>query len=1479
MCCQFASLEPRAPEAEHYRKGAGADAGVECFTRFPDGQETGWQVKYYWDVHNLLRDLDSALNQALTKHPMLTRYVVCIPFDLSDARTGRGKTPLEKWQAWRDRKIKKATESSRRLTIELWNASTLKERLTREPSQYAGRTFYWFNQQLLTVAWFQQKFESAAADLGNRYTADTSVTLPIRRALLGLARDPDLHRQMETWVRDIFRHGRSAVQSATLLAEVTAPLPADFAQSLLSLEATLPSEPPTASHFYPLKQCRDALNAAARALERTFAWLYNNADGVKDAKDRRDRAYRDLRELHNSIHSMSLELEGESWAYVNQSQILVHGGGGVGKSHLLADVAAYQIERCRPAVLLLGQNFTEGNPWDQILRELDMPAGTSTQHFLGALDAAAQAAGVRGLILVDALNERKGTALWPSRLAGFLKQVEAFPHLGVILSCRTTYLAHVIPDSLTEEVLPRLEHHGFGSKDARAYLKARGFVLPGAPVPAPELNVPLFLKTLCDALERNQQREFPRGMTGVTAIFSFYRDAVQSFVERRLQLDTRRKIVKRAIEALAEAMAWGVTERLPVEQVQPLFDAILPSQADRNRDLLTQLESEGMLTVEVDDDGAEVVRFTFQRFSDHVIAARLIDVHIGAASPAAAFAADAPLLRYVTEPLAWEMAGVVEALAVQLPERFGQELPDLLPAKTSYSVQEAFRESLLWRAQQNFTQRTLDLVHRILGEKEVLSILLHVATEPDNQFNGLYLHDQLKAWPMPERDAKWSIPISLIGADEHSPIMTLIEWAWSNGFDVIEDRRAELAGITLSWCLTTSNRTVRDRATKALSSLMAKRPNLAANLLARFWEIDDDYLRERLLAAIYGALLQGMMDEGTIGTLALAVYTTLFDAGAPPLNTLIRDHGRGIVEYALWRQCLPPEVDLTKARPPYRSPWPLEHIPNEIIENYTDTYGSGARYSDQIVSSAVQDGDFARYVIDSHVRNWSPAPLGVTRLPSDPEVGLSWLADFSATASPEAVTAFMEMAEKAKLLNGRGRWEQTPEREAFEESERAFRSTITSDAWEDYRVSIQPWIANGMGSWAGRSTALFNQRWARRWVCMRAHDLGWSEQLHGAFDRGRQISHGRMSHSVERIGKKYQWLSLYELGGRLADNCAFIGGRNAGEAPGSYPGETCGSLRDIDPSLLAESAQDDGGTRFDEPVWWSPIHPVLKASTPTERLQWLHSQDGMINDVRCIDVAGRDSGRWLVLHSFTSVGERPWGDDERGMDSWARINCVVVKRRDLSRLLRGLQTKRLSDPHALPFIEIYGHEHYIGEYPWHTSFSDFSDWEEPGDGLGSLPTAARPTVTEYTCERGGYDGSIDDAIRVEMPAPWLIRDMELHMSDGRRPTFLDRAGSIRFFDPALTEQGPHAALVDREAFLRTLDKAGLAPVWVIAGEKNVYGGDGKGFGGRLNFTSLYWQQDGDWEIKHYTYFEPPAKKQVETLFGGPVPSWVPVCED
>ena len=339
-----------------------------------------------------------------------------------------------------------------------------------------------------------------------------------------------------------------------------------------------------------------------------------------------------------TLNELESALASTYWQLTNAKAVLLQGPAGIGKSHLLADIVEHHLHEGRPALLLLGGAFVDNEPWPQIRDQLDRPPTEQFKHFLGSLDAAAQVAGTKAIVCIDALNERNGIDVWPQRLAGFLKTFDTFPRVGVIVSCRSTYVPYVISDDRGEDRLFRVDHRGFatdGGEAARVYLDKRGMVRPGAPSLVPEFENPLFLKTCCDSLQKEGETEFPKGLRGVTSIFTFYYEAVTRALNRRMQLDPNLAIVPKAITGVSKLLVDTGKGYAQKCEAVTLFESIFASEGSLEKSLLAQLENEGLLTIEPlrQDDGSltEMVRFTFERLSDHAIAGRLLDDHLNVA--------------------------------------------------------------------------------------------------------------------------------------------------------------------------------------------------------------------------------------------------------------------------------------------------------------------------------------------------------------------------------------------------------------------------------------------------------------------------------------------------------------------------------------------------------------------------------------------------------------------------------------------------------------------------------------------------------------------------------------------------------------------------------------------------------------------------------------------------------------------------------
>jgi hypothetical protein len=1287
-------------------------------------------------------------------------------------------------------------------------------------------------------------------------------------------RDPSLEETIQEWGFDFAAGSSDALGALKRCFKGKAvPQPIKALQvAARSLNDSFDVEPIAPNEPIPVERWSAGVAACAAPASAALHWTYDIKPMEPEHGIRPEQwARQNLFKYQQLLARVGEALETDDWHLVNARAVLLEGTAGSGKSHLLADVVEHQVHAGRPAILVLGSAFVEGDPWRQVMAQLDLAPDLQVKHFLASIDAAAQAEGVRALICIDAINERHGLDIWPDRLAAFLKTAEPFTHVCVVLSCRSTYVEHVVPD-IDERQLTRIEHHGFadrGGEAANVYLAKRGIVRPGSPNLVPEFQNPLFLKTCCDFLDREGKKEIPRGLRGVSAIFGFYNHAVARSVTRRMGLDPNLELVPAALSQFTDLLVARGEGYAAKEDVISVFEKVLPSSGSLNRSLLSQFEAEGIIAIEpvTQDDGsrAPMVRFTFERFSDHTIAARMLQEHLDPAAPEAAFAADMPLGKLVFGQLRYRFAGIIEAIAIQLPEKAGREIVDVGQA-VDWTIREAFLDSLLWREQAHFTERTFQLAKSYRGLDEMTDLLISIATEPENRFNARFIHTRLLAKTMPDRDVSWSLYLSDRG-EEADPVGTLIDWTIQNGMGPVEEERAELAAITLSWFLTASNREVRDKSTKALGCLLAQRLAVAAKLLRTFSGVDDLYVRERLFAAAYGAALQGKTVEG-LGALAATTYELVFKSGKPPLNELLRDHARGIIAYARWRGHLPRSVKLRRTRPPYESPWPIEYVSDELIESYKQDYG-GAYLCDDIVSSAVSDGDFARYVIDHTVDKWTPVPLDAPCCLSAYEIARQWILEFAQRATPAQLAAFEAMEAAAEPLSGHFSYQKSPEREALKAAARAFQITLTADEWEEYRVKAKRYVEYLQFDPARSDyPAHFDTRWARRWVAKRAHELGWTQARFGKVDR--KSGYERRDHRVERIGKKYQWLAFYELLARMADNLHYVGQSYGKKNPRPYVGARDLGIRNTDPSLLVTQTNYDGWKQWGR-TWWVPVEPRLRPVAPLERLTWLQSDNDLLNRATLVDVYDPKTKRqWLCLSGFANWRQYGIDGDNKGMqrDTWYRVRCIVTAKANEARLLKSLSGRTLTDPHALPEFELDS-EFFLGEYPWHPDLAKRDGWHNAG-GWHRLAAPVRPTTASYRCERGGYDYSVDQTIEIEFPAPWLAAAMNLRLLDGQRPTFVDAGGHVQFFDPSVTEKGYQAALVDREAFLTMLERGRLVPVWVVAGEKGVFGGKRphEGFGGRIVHTAVYAFENGELvQDSMHVVHEKPSREQLQALLG------------
>lgn len=755
LVCQLARRDPPASGVEFRRvEGSGGDGGVEAYWLLTSGEKIGYQAKYFLRSGDIgWAQIDESVEQALKTHSTLSKYIVALPCDLTDrsGAKGRGRTGWESWERRKEEWQRKwLTPTGRVVEFELWVASNIRDRITSPKAD--GLRRYWFSKAEFTNDWFKRHLDLAISTLDERFHPEDHVDVNLQNLFDFITRDEKVVTKIASAISEI----RNAAFPDRRLRGHEPSLPAELIDSgaaarerLLEIAAEL--NVPNWMEWDADRWVNDAESFMTELGKiQEYLWKKQQEENVKDRKS--DISKEDINFVLHVIYKLRDVTEafrnivgGKFVAAERSRSVLIAGRAGTGKSHLLGNIAQRAIEEGRPAVMLLGQQFSQQPLWSQIAPRLEME-GLGADAILQALDAAAEAAGTRALLLIDAINEGAGATLWRSEISEFLARIKTFPNLACVISCRTEYVEYVFPEGVLKKI-DQLTIRGFETPEeqlraARIYMDRRGIARPSTPWIAPEFVNPLFLRSVCLALQRDGKSEFPKGLHGTKEVLGFYlssvarnlgagRDGSNDFVQPTVS----------ALRSIAKRMADDRVDFVPLgganEAVACEFKAFSPPM---NQSWFEVLERNGLLrkdvdpTVNLDDPlalAADVVRFSFQRFQDHLMAESLLDVvsDIGAAlvtGGPVAFIHDGKMLNGM-----WQ--GLIEALSIQIPEKFALEFLDALPGKPEdwwddWRLQDAFAESVRWRNKHAFSDRTLELLNWLQGTHiDILGLLIELS--------------------------------------------------------------------------------------------------------------------------------------------------------------------------------------------------------------------------------------------------------------------------------------------------------------------------------------------------------------------------------------------------------------------------------------------------------------------------------------------------------------------------------------------------------------------------------------------------------------------------------------------------------------------------------------------------------------------------------------------------------------------------------
>lgn len=1504
LCCQLAALEPAPAVGAEFVRNGRPDGGVECFWRTPTGEIHAWQAKFFPDglERDQWRQVEESIETALASYPSLCVFRLCVPYDLPNAGGRSGRSARMKWEAIVRKWQARARAAGRNVEFEWWGDHELTLRLHRD--EHVGRVRFWFDRTLFSADWYQRRLEIALRIVGERYRPKLNVDLPVAQNLDGLGRVLAFQQRLEGLVGGAKRHARDCHDDPSELVgpatveefrgAVEAALRAVAAVDIGGLRQ-LAIEPVRSAIRHALDatwKLRIALRSARKADPPLP--VANEGASNKKALDVQWVAYK-LDQLRAALADLLELFDSPAMLLAERPALLLTGEAGSGKTHLLCDVASERIGCGLPTILVLGEHVAApGNPWPQIIASLDL-GNITVAEFLGAVQANAQAANGRALLMIDAVNEGAASC-WKSGLGLVESEVSARPELGLAVSVRSTFVGWLVAEPTRERFI-EVVHPGFaGAEDVatRIYFEHHKIRNPAVPLLLPEFSNPLFLSLLCRSIAQRRLNALPPGIEGFRDMLAFLFDGTEARVAHQLEYSPSDRLVTKAVRALAGAMVAADATHLARSEAQNIVDGIFRPSGSRSG-LYRCLVHENILVETHAFAGTQVpelvVRFAFERVADHLRAEVLVAEFLDSESWKAAFLSGGRLHRLVEDEwVAYKEAGLFEALALASAETCGLELLDLLPAPKHHpAFWLAFVRSLPWRRPDRCTRRTVELFRRALTSQrhpireEAEEVLFALAPRHDLPMGAAWLHGRHAPLTMPERDAFWSILVFRAydqeGDNGGGPIHRLLDWALRTDGQALTGAVALAASTSIAWFLTTSHRTLRDRATKALVALLTGRLDILRELLDRFRDIGEFYVQERLYAVAYGCAARSA-ESTDLRALASLVFARVFADGSPPDHILLRDHARGVLELAAARGCLPSDVEPARFRPPYRSPWP-DTLPEK--EDLAPLFqASGQEYPDRVYHSVAQGDDFDAYVIGTNgghfpflrQRLGEAEPLGPN------EVVAQFVANLSASQraswtellrsrgrdadgqrrklprkSQEKVAAIVKAMSKEELRAATERFD--AERKA---ADAAFRATLAPGAQELFDEVIGHWLDGHPTEWRHRIRGPL----LHRAVLQRILDLGWTPSLFHEFDRSLPYD-GRTAHKPERLGKKYQWIAWHSVLARLSDNFKFADDSYGSDAVRAAPFDGAWQLdvRDLDPTCVAASTPRNARSA----AWWSPSEYDLGRGSEDD-VAWIEVGASLPAPEVAFRTRQPDDGsRWWVLEAYRDWREAAaGGDDYDGIARrhlWYWHRAYVVRRDDADRFQRWGQAQNFMG-RWMPENRERTARLYLREYWWSPAFRDESgshDWCEPDPtARRSLPCSVVVPTQPYMAEQATQDCSVEDTVHILLPTAWLATFFRLRHGS-RDGEYVDETGRLAFVDPSVFSPGPGALLMREDLYPRLL-AGGFDLVWTLLGEQQIGSWDGRAQFRDHGVRDLSgaWRWDGERWVGGMSRLDPLARQ-------------------
>ncbi len=901
---------------------SGGGDGVEFYLTLPNGDQWGWQAKFYYpekrlNKSNRKQSIITSLKKACEIHPRLKKWILCTPTNF---------TPEE--QTWFDDTLPQFIPEDMEVELEHWGDSDFNDWLSKPC--FSGKLNYFFGKLELDLDWFKGQFNKQVAGVGSKFDlslhTETDVDAEIH-ALLGdekfveqitksiekleeeLADLEDavdnLNKPVQKDIEWDVTKKEKVADAAKSLQNVLIKTIDQFKQAEELLKKKMLFEAQKINWEFVIKRLADALKTYRTVIDESdiskIKYIGESGYGERILNDAKWLVHRPDSIIANLLDDF---LYYDRCILINKSNLNILGDAGIGKTHIACNICDDRLKNGLPALFVRGSQFTTEQIIEGQLQDiLGISRSYSWHDFLQALSAAAEAYHTRIPLIIDGLNESTHNGafskIWKNGLKGFVHEIAQAKNVVLITTCRKSYKKAIWGDEFPPNCVYA---EGFNIDEIKQeaidkYFNAYKIKTDPTGTTLAHFQHPIYLKIFCESKNPTRETEvdIPMGDQTLFEIFDEYLEQCNKKVCKRLGLHPNANIVQSALDKMVEYLWQHRSRHIPLEDLIRFVDGRSHNELNWQSSKTHAIESEGLLLMYRDWSGdTEVVRFTFDLLGGYLIARYLVQQtpnrrqgyfhHVILNIFGEERKGLHPILNVFKKGLMtlfpikgrrflhyfWSTKtahpmyeDIGRCLAALFPIETGEYLHDLTKNKIArhFSIRALFEIS-----PQYITEDSVNLVASLFdryqeGHKSFFKLAETTVGHPNHPFNAPFWSERLLRLSMLERDLSWTEHVREDRKKFEKIVIRIEETCQNQDISELSAKRLHLLAEYIMWVLTSTVRPLRDQATRALYRYGRRFPQEFSDLVIKSFSINDPYVSERMLAATYGIAMARQNDR------------------------------------------------------------------------------------------------------------------------------------------------------------------------------------------------------------------------------------------------------------------------------------------------------------------------------------------------------------------------------------------------------------------------------------------------------------------------------------------------------------------------------------------------------------------------------------------------------------------------------------------